>query len=69
MIDAHFPLKSITLTPQDQPWITNDLKKLKRCRQREYGRHGKSSKYYELKNKFAVKQKEAVEHYTAKICR
>ena len=67
MVDLHFPLKTITITDSDQPWITNDLKKLKRSRQREFCRHGKSDKYYDLKNKFINKQASAVKHYTDKI--
>ena len=67
MVDHHFPLKTITVTDSDQPWITNDLKKLKRSRQREFCRHGKSPKYYDLKNLFIKKQAIAVQHYTDKI--
>ena len=67
IIDQYFPEKNITLSENDQPWITNDLKKLKRLRQREYCRHGKSKKYFDLKKKFVDKQLEAVKHYTDKI--
>ena len=67
MIDQHFPLKTMTVTDSDQPWITSDLKKLKRSRQREYCKHGKSHKYWDLKSKFIQKQDEAVRHYTDKI--
>ena len=67
MIDDHFPVKTITVSENDQPWITNDLKKLKRLRQREYCKHGKSNRYFDLKNEFLKKQVEAVKHYTDKI--
>ena len=67
MVDDHFPIKTISITDSDQPWITNPLKKLKRSRQREYCRHGKSEKYHKLKDLFSEKQAAAVKHYTEKI--
>ena len=67
MIDDHFPVKTIAVSENDHPWITNDLKKLKRLRQREYCKHGKSNRYFDLKNEFLKKQVEAVKHYTDKI--
>ena len=67
MIDHHFPLNTMKITNYDEPWITNQLKKLKRIRMREYCTHGKSKKYNELKAKFDLKQVEAVDHYTKKI--
>ena len=67
MIDHHFPLKSINLTDSDQPWITDGLKKLKRIRRREFCRHGRSEKYYQLKTEFETKKKEAVKKYADKI--
>ena len=67
LVDQHFPLKTITVTDVDQPWITNNLKSLKRARMREYCRHGKSEKYSYLKNKFDVQQEQAVKHYTDKV--
>ena len=67
MVDDNFPLKTITLTDFDQPWITQDLKKLKRIRRREFCRHGRSDKYIQLKNQFEMKKKDAVQKYTDKI--
>ena len=67
MIDHHLLVQSFTITDLDQPWITKDLKNLKRLRSREYCRHGKSPKYLELKAKFSLKQDQAVEHYTQRI--
>ena len=66
MIDHHLPTQAFTITELDQPWITKELKSLKRIRSREYCHHGKSDKYLELKNKFLVKKDLAVEHYTKK---
>ena len=62
MIDHHFPLKTMKVTNDDEPWITNE-----RICMREYCHHGKSTKYNELKARFEVKQIEAVEHYTKRI--
>ena len=67
MIDNHFPLKSITITESDQPWITQELKRLKRVRSQEFCRNGRSSRYFQLKNEFEVKQVDAVKKYTDKI--
>ena len=67
MIDNHFPQKSITITDSDQPWITQELKRLKRVRSREFCRNGRSSRYFQLKNEFEVKQVDAVKKYTDKI--
>ena len=67
MIDSHFPLKTMTITDSDQPWITQDLKKLKRIRRREFCRHGRTLKYKELKKQFEIKKCEAITKYTEKI--
>ena len=67
IIDDHFPLKTITLTDLDKPWITQDLKRLKRIRRREFCRHGRSQRYKQLKKEFEIKQIDAVKKYTDKI--
>ena len=50
-LDIFCPKKSIKLTNSDKPFITIELKKLDRQRNREYLKSGKSIKYYSLKNK------------------
>ena len=42
-----FPLKQITISPNDVPWFSEELRKIKRQRQRQYTKHGKDSKYEE----------------------
>ena len=67
MIDNSFPQKTMTMTDSDQPWVTQDLKRLKRVRSREFCRHGRSPRYARLKNEFEVKETDAVKKYTDKI--
>ena len=52
--------------PQDKPFITPELKQLKRLRQREYCKNGKSLKYQELRNKFDQKYKLAAQRFLRK---
>ena len=40
--DIHFPLKEISISPYDTPWITEELKVMRRKRQRIYRKHGRS---------------------------
>ena len=67
ILEETFPLKSIKISDQDQPWFTEELRTLKRARMREYSRHGKSLKYTELKAKFDEKYQNEVEKYKLKI--
>ena len=53
-----FPEKKIVCSPYDVPWFTEELRHLKRRRQRCYIRHGKNQQYLEIKNKFDIKYKE-----------
>ena len=52
--DIHFPLKKITVTPFDKPWITEELKKIKRSRQRVYRKEGRSSHYLKIKEEYQM---------------
>ena len=63
-IEAIFPKKCVKLSVNyDKPFITADLKKLDRQRNREYLKHHRSDKYEELKRKYEEKFKSAaVEH-------
>ena len=67
MLDKFFPVKTVTITPYDKPYMTEELKSLCRRRQREYRRSGKSGKYLELKNSFDNKLKTEAEKYRQKI--
>ena len=62
-----FPQKEITVSPEDQPWFNEQLRKLKRLRLKEYSRHGHSEKYNEIRIKFEVMSKAAIKKYKNKI--
>ena len=52
LVSSTFPEKVITVSPEDQPYFNEDLRNLKRKRQREYSCHGKPQKYLDIRNKF-----------------
>ena len=62
-----FPQKEIIISSEDTPWFTEELRKLRRQRQREYFRHGKSDKYLELVNKFDWKGRSEISKYKERI--
>ena len=65
--DIHFPLKKISVSPYDKPWITEELKKMRRHRQRIYRKEGRSKAYLSVKDDFDSKRKSEVEKYIDKI--
>ena len=62
-----FPEKEITISPEDKPYFNENLRVLKRRRQREYTRHGRSVKYLEIKNIFEEKLNCEMVKYMDKI--
>ena len=62
-----FPQKRITCYERDKPWYNEELRKLKRCRMREYNRHGKSVKYFELLNLYTEKSAIAINKFKDKL--
>ena len=52
-IEFYFPTKKVKFSISDKPFITQELKILKRKRQREYVKNGKSKKYLILKDQFS----------------
>ena len=60
-LDTFCPLKQLRLSSKDLPFMTSELKRLKRQKMREYIKRGKSKKYIELlklfKNKFKYQAK------------
>ena len=62
-----FPEKQISISPYDVPWFSEELRLVKRQRQRYYTKHGKDQKYEELKTKFDDKLKKAKLKYKMKI--
>ena len=67
MVKQHFPEKTITVTSFDKPYMTEELKQIRRRRQRVYRREGKSQKYIELKKEFDSKLKAQSFKYQQKI--
>ena len=44
-LDQYLPEKVIRIASDDEPWFTEELKKLDRRKRREYSRNRKSDKY------------------------
>ena len=47
-LDQYLPEKVIRIASDDEPWFTDELKKLDRKKRREYSRNRKSAKYKRL---------------------
>ena len=63
-LDKHFPLKVTKIGVEDKPYITAEVKKLKR--KNEYRKRGTSANYERLKAEFADKLEKAVENFLRK---
>ena len=55
LLNQTLPEKQVIVNPEDRPWFTEQLRKLKRMRMREYNKHGRSTKYSELSSSFNEK--------------
>ena len=60
------PLKEMKISSQDKLFITSELKRIDRLKNREYLKKGKTAKYLNLKKQFDVKYKIAAENYLEK---
>ena len=67
MVTEFFPEKQISISSEDKPYFNESLRALKRKRQREYTKHGKSEKYLKLKALFDEKKSCEIEKYKEKI--
>ena len=67
IVDTFCPVKVVHSRPDDKPWITEDIKIIKRKLQREYERKGNSVKYYDLKNIYENKLKKEAQKYKEKL--
>ena len=67
IVNESFPEKKITISPYDEPWFNEQLRSLKRQRQRRYQTHGKDTKYLKLKEIFDEKMNVEIEKYKQKI--
>ena len=66
-INGVFPLKTVTISNKDKPYFTEELKRLRRQRQRVYRKQGKSPKYLSLVSEFDLKLKAEAKKYQDKI--
>ena len=67
LVDIHFPLKTISITSFDKPWINEELKALRRRRSRLYSRQGRSQEYLRLRTEFSEKMKIEANKYKDKM--
>ena len=66
-VEQYFPEKEVRVSEQDKPYFTEELRNLRRRRQRAYHEGGKSQKYIDIRNEFNKKLKQAAEKYRVKI--
>ena len=67
ILNTFCPQKQVLSRPDDDPFVTENMKILKRSILREYEKRGKSLKYFEMKNSFEQKVKLEVAKYKLKI--
>ena len=67
LINIHFPTKQISISPFDKPYITENLKHLRRRCQRIYQKQGRSEAYLRLKCEFKEKLQVEALKYKNKI--
>ena len=67
MVDQHFPRTTVTSTQGEKPYFTEELRKLRRQRDRSYQQTGKSQRYVALQQKFQLKLKAEALKYKNKI--
>ena len=67
LVEYHFPLKTVQISSYDQPFFTDRLRTLRRQRQREYRRSGRSEKYVEIKKKFDEAFTKEAQNYKDKV--
>ena len=67
VIENIFPEKTVTISDRDKPYMTEDLKLLRRQRIRAYRKNGRSEKYLALLKSFESKMRTEAEKYHQKI--
>ena len=67
MVETSFPEKIVKISNWDKPYMTQELKQLRRKRQRIYRLKGKCQKYVQLKAEFDQKIKKEAEKFRQKI--
>ena len=64
--NEYFPEKKKVISSDDQPFVTQKLKSLKRRKGREYHKHRKSQKWVDLEEKYQKELTEAKSTYYKK---
>ena len=67
MLEKYFPLQEIRISQFDKPWITEEMKILRRKKQRIYEKKGKCPEYKALHERFNEKKKKEIENKRLKI--
>ena len=67
LVEQYFPEKEIKISSFDKPFYTEELRMLRRQRQRAYTKGGKSQKYIKLKQEYDEKLRIAAKKYHSKI--
>ena len=67
MLDTFCPEKVCFVRPDEKPWITENIRILRRKYQREYEKRGKTSKYFELKQSYDEKLANEQQKYDLKL--
>ena len=67
IVEKTFPEKTVTISDRDKPYMTEELKLLRRQRMRCYIKGGRSEKYLSLLKKFELQMKIEAEKYHTKI--
>ena len=57
-----FPLKTMRICDEDEPWVTKGIKRLDRLRKREFDKHKQSEKWSKLNQQFQDKYDEEREN-------
>ena len=65
--DLLFPEQQIKIRDNDKPYFTEELRKLKRLRCREYNKKGKTDKYKSLVRQFDELLKCEIDKYSKKL--
>ena len=62
-LNKHCPMKVVKRGSQDKAWISQEIKRIKRRKQREWVKRGKTEKYRKLCKLFEEKYNTAAKHY------
>ena len=66
-MELYLPEKTVKIRPDDQAWVTSEIKSLDRLQKREYSKHKKSMKWKNLNNRYKEKCKKARFAYSENI--